>query len=90
MFLDRKRGRCDEKESKQGHMTWTRRCPIRATVNVCRYAVHCNILSLITIDRMLSSTSVFGYIVVGAFVNESFTMVVAFGEPRGTKGGVTF
>ena len=54
------------------------------------YAVHCNILSLITIDRMLSSTSVFGYIVVGAFVNESFTMVVAVGERRGTKGGVTF
>ena len=43
-----------------------------------------------TIDRMLSSTSVFGYIVVGAFVNESFTMVVADGERRGTKGGVTF
>ena len=39
---------------------------------------------------LLSSTSVFGYIVVGAFVNESFIMVVAVGERQGTKGGVTF
>ena len=50
------------------------------TVTSHRYGGHCIILSLKTIDPTLSSTSVFGYMVVNAFVNELFTLVVVVGE----------